>query len=85
MQTFESDDTAFQEALRLSEIALNPLSVENTSEKSFQKAELSLRREARAHFVGSFFGSSTRSNKYVPLVEHTEDRNSISFWNASSQ
>ena len=50
----ESDNTAFREALRLSEIALNPLSVENTSEKSFQKAELTYGRK-RGQFCRLIF------------------------------
>lgn len=50
----ESDNTAFREALRLSEIALNTLSVENTSEKSFQKAELTYGERA-GNFAGLIF------------------------------
>ncbi|MBX9587575.1 MAG: J domain-containing protein [Gammaproteobacteria bacterium] len=77
------NNLAFLKSLYLSESALNALPVENTAEKSFQKAEFTY-GESAGNFVGSFFGSSARSNKYVSLVEHPEDSNSISFGMAAN-
>ncbi len=64
------NNLAFLKTLALSEVALNTLSVENTAEKSFQQASFTLGEKAGN--AVSFFGSSKRSNQYIPLEERTK-------------